>query len=271
MVYSETIVAASIGAAATLITASFHLFSAMRAGKPESRPKRGRTLRSIVAIIALMGASGVGGFMYSELRQQRTTEDLRSMREELNARLQSLATATQQLASERISAHQPPSVALTGVVTMPGMEQQNSAPTSVDSELYAPACQATAGCNEAGAQRTSLCGMIPSNAKVTKVDLFLTPVGVDSTPEFHKVETDQDLGGAKFTGARAEYKHDDNHKSACVDFIHWSEEPHIARLVLYYDTAVGKQPELTPPAAVVTTQTPARTLHPVSLNMAQSP
>jgi hypothetical protein len=270
MGYSETIVAASIGAAATLITASFQLFSAMRASRAESRPRRSRTLRSIVAIIALMVASAVGGFMYSELRQQRTTEDLRSMREELNARLQSLAAATQQLASERISAGQPQSLASTAAVTMPSM-QQNTAPTSVDSEVFVPACPATAGCNEAGAQRTSLCGMIPSNAKITKIDLFLTPIGNDLKPEFHKVETDQDLGGAKFTGTPAEYKHDADHKSACVDFIHWSELPHIARLVLYYDTAVSQQPEPTAPAAVVTTQSPAGTLHPVSLNLAHSP
>jgi hypothetical protein len=272
MGYSETIVAASIGAAATLLTASFQLFSAMRANKADGRPKRGRTLRSIVAIIALMGASAVGGFMYSELRQQRTAEDLRSMRQELNAQLQSLTTATQQLASQRISANLPQSMAVAGTLTMPDIKPQNAAPTSVDSEIYAPACQATAGCTEVSAQRASLCGMIPGNAKVNKVDLFLSPVGDDSKPEFQKVEADQDLGGAKFIGAPAEYKHGDNRKSACVDFIHWSEQPHIARLVLYYDTAVRQQPELTPPA-VVASQTPApeQTLHPVSLSLAQSP
>jgi hypothetical protein len=270
MGYSESIVAASIGATATLITASFQLYSALRAHKPEARPKRGRTLRSIVAILALMAASAVAGFMYSELRQQRTAEDLRSMREELNAKLQLLTSTTQQLASERASVEHAQSLPATAAVTLSGAQQQNVAPTSVESEIYAPACGADAGCNEAGAQRAALCGMIPGNAKVTKIELFLSSVGADLTPEFHQVEADRDLGGSKFTGAPAEYKHDDGHRSACVDFLHWSQEPHIARLVLYYDTAVPKQPELAAPA-VVTTQTPAQTLQPVSLSLAQSP
>jgi hypothetical protein len=269
MGYSESIVAASIGAGATLVTASFQLYSALRVHKPETRPKRGRTLRSIVAILALMVASAVAGFMYSELRQQRTAEDLRSMRDELNARLQLLTTATQHLALERPGVDQPHSPAPYPAVT--AVEQQNVAPTTVESEIYAPACESATGCSEASAQRAALCGMLPGTAKVTRVALFLTSVGGDPKPEFHQVESGQDLGGAKFTGAPAEYKHDDSHRSACVEFLHWSQEPHIARLVLYYDAAVDQQPASAPVPTGITSQTPAQNLQTVSLSLAQSP
>jgi hypothetical protein len=218
-----------------------------------------------------MVVSAVSGFMYSELRQQRTAEDLRSMREELNARLQLLTTVTQHLASERPSVDQPHSPAPSPAVSVPAAEQQNAAPTTVESEIYAPACEAAAGCSEASAQRAGLCGMIPGTAKVTKVALFLMSVGGDPKPEFHQVEPGQDLGGAKFTGAPAEYKHDDSHRSACVEFLHWSQEPQIARLVLYYDTAVSKQPASGSPPTGVTTETPAQNLQPVSLSLAQNP
>jgi hypothetical protein len=270
MGYSESIVAASIGAAATLVTASFQLYSALRVHKPETRPKRGRTFRSILAILALMVASAVAGFMYSELRQQRTAEDLRSMREDLNARLQLLTTATQHLASERPGVDQSHSMAPNPAGVVPAVEQQKAVPTTVESEIYAPACEATTGCSEASAQRAALCGMIPGTAKVTKVALFLTSVGGDLKPEFREVEAGQDLGGAKFTGAPAEYKHDESRRSACVEFLHWSQEPHIARLVLYYDTAVDLPTVSAPPPAGVTTETSAQTLQPVSLSLAQS-
>src|SRR5882724_6091771 len=101
MQFSETLVAAMIGAVATMSTALFQLYSALRSrGKLDVRSnKKGRTLRSVVAVIALMMASGVGGFLYSELRQQRAAEDIHSMRDELNAKLQILATTTERLAA----------------------------------------------------------------------------------------------------------------------------------------------------------------------------
>ena len=40
-------------------------------------------MRSMLAVLALMIASAVGGFLYSELLKQRDGEDLRAMRMEL--------------------------------------------------------------------------------------------------------------------------------------------------------------------------------------------
>src|SRR5437763_1559426 len=100
MQMSETVVAAMIGAVATMSTALFQIYSALRSrNKFDVRPKKGRTVRSVVSVVALMLASGVGGFLYSELRQQHAADDLRSMREELNAKLQVLATTTERLAA----------------------------------------------------------------------------------------------------------------------------------------------------------------------------
>src|SRR5512138_407517 len=55
---SETIIAAMIGAMATVTTALFQLFGAIR-GRSKvdtSKPKRGMTLRSVLAMFALMVA-----------------------------------------------------------------------------------------------------------------------------------------------------------------------------------------------------------------------
>ena len=81
---SETIVAAMIGAMATMTTALFQIFGAFRAKtKVDAKPRRGGTLRSVFAIFALMVASAAGGFLYSELLKQRHSEDIRAMRLEL--------------------------------------------------------------------------------------------------------------------------------------------------------------------------------------------
>src|SRR5690349_20818866 len=81
---SETIVAAMIGAAATVGTALFQLLMAFKArGKADVKPKRGTTLRSVFAVVALMAASAAGGFLYSQLLREHEREDLRAMRQEL--------------------------------------------------------------------------------------------------------------------------------------------------------------------------------------------
>src|SRR5678809_1301623 len=80
---SETILAAMIGAVATVSGALFQLFMAWRWRKVDSRPKKGTTARSLLSILALMVASAAGGFLYSEFLKQRNAEDLRAMRDEL--------------------------------------------------------------------------------------------------------------------------------------------------------------------------------------------
>ncbi len=99
---SETIIAAMIGALATVTTALFQLFTALRhRAKVDTRPKRGSTGRSVLAILALMVASAAGGFLYSEFIRQNEAEDVRALRhelrelKELTARLADGAAAAQ--------------------------------------------------------------------------------------------------------------------------------------------------------------------------------
>jgi uncharacterized protein HemX len=83
---SETILAAMIGALATVTTALFQLYTSFKASRKnsvDSRPKRASTMRSALAVLALMVASGAGGFLYSEFMKQRSAEDMRAMRNEL--------------------------------------------------------------------------------------------------------------------------------------------------------------------------------------------
>jgi len=222
---SETIIAASIGAAATLSTALFQLFSALRSNsKSDSRPKRGNTMRSIVAVCALMVGSGVGGFMFSEFRQERTAQDMHSMREELNAKLQALATTTERLAASREVQQPSAAVAMPTVATPPGVE----------SVVYAPACALGSNCTEETGVSYALCGTIPSDTSVKDLDLFATRA--DAGEPSSEAQFEQDLGGAKFTGTAAEYAQS-GRKAVCVNFKHWSDRAHVARMVVHFGSA----------------------------------
>jgi len=76
------------------MAAVFQLYTALRVkSKTDSRPKKTSVLRSYAAIAALMIASAAGGYVFAEFRQQQAIEDaramhedLRSMRDEINAR-----------------------------------------------------------------------------------------------------------------------------------------------------------------------------------------
>ena len=104
----ETIVAAGIGGAATVTAALFQLYTAMRVKAGQS-PKKTSLLRVSVTTTALMMvASAAGGYLYAEFRQQQALDDaravhdeLRAMRDEINAQLLVLAQTTGRLVQDR--------------------------------------------------------------------------------------------------------------------------------------------------------------------------
>jgi hypothetical protein len=255
---SETILAASIGAAATVSAAMFQLISALRVNKTriDTRPKRGNTLRSMLAVLALMVVSAVGGYLFSEFRTERTVDDMHSMRDELNAKLQILATTTERIAATRANPNE-------GAAAI----QSANTSASVESIVYAPACQpANPGvCTEATAQSMPLCGAIPDNMQARKFDLYIKNA---NAAEMSKADFDQDMGGAKFSGPPTEYPQGENRKTVCVNFLHWSDKPHIATLVLQYGAAADAMPATAQPpqsTAVAAMQSATSGAHTVSM------
>ena len=247
---SETILAAMIGALATVATALFQLFSTFkerRSSKVDMRPKKRSAMRSVLAVLALMVASGAGGFLYSEFIKQRASEDMRAMRDELKE-------MRAMIAAEREAARveTPPPVQAAAVdhsaVTLPA--SMESVADTVESVVYVPACRtvgATNACNEHEAQRIALCGTIPSYARVDRIQLFAQPDAMQYPWDKHRVSFEQDLGGARFTGNSFEYAQGEDLKAVCVNFMQWSSEhPHIARIVVEF--GFGNAPVLPEPA-----------------------
>jgi hypothetical protein len=243
---SETILAAMIGAIATVSGALFQLFMAWRSrSKVDSRPKKGTTARSLLSILALMVASAAGGFLYSEFLKQRNAEDLRAMRDELKDLRSLIAQGRDQVHASDAPGAQPAGMVMP--IAMEGVED------SVESIVYVPACRRTdaaTACAETDAQRIALCGTVPAYARVDRIELFAQPDAVQHSWEAHKATFEQDLGGARFTGKLFEYAQANELKAVCVNFMQWSSEhPHIARILVQYGFGDAPRPAEMPPGA----------------------
>lgn len=242
---SETILAAMIGAGATVGTALFQLLTAFKAarGKADVKPKRGSALRSVIAVAALMVASAAGGFLYAQLLREREGEDIRAMRQELRELRDLTASTVMERArpQERVAEALPPAETESAPEAMPASLESSTG--VAESIAYVPACradvagQAAAECPEASAQRIALCGTVPAAARVNAIQLFAQPDAVQQPWSQHTVALEADLGGARFTGKTFEYAQGQDTKAVCVNFTHWSSQhPHIARIVVQYQT-----------------------------------
>lgn len=247
---SETILAAMIGALATVTTALFQLYTSFKASRKsvDTRPKRGSTLRSVLAVLALMVASAAGGFLYSEFIKQRADEDMRAMRSELQEMRALLASGRDAVKAQADQIAERADEQMAGLQSAPNTAMTIPAAMErvaerVESVVYVPACRAsspTEACGEQNAQRIALCGTIPAYARVDRILLFAQPDAMQHPWDRHQVTFEQDLGGARFTGKSFEYAQGADLKAVCVNFMQWSSEhPHIARIVVQFGFGGG--------------------------------
>ncbi len=251
---SETIIAAMIGAGATVATASFQLFMAFRSRKADSKPKRSSGIRSMLAVFGLVLGAAVAGFAYSELRVERERESTLAMEQRISDRLQALALANGQFAQLRNGngAGEATLVAAAGGSRVPARSEAIVQVAACRSQTLADSTDPV-GCDAANANRVALCASVPSRATVLEVQLFARAAGVSPEWEQSRVSVDQDIGGARFVDPTYEVKQDADGKAVCANFLQWnSERDHVARVVVVYTTgtaiAVSTEPVPADPA-----------------------
>jgi hypothetical protein len=228
---SETIVAAIIGALATMATAIFQL---VRNRAPsESRPKKNR-VRSLVATIALMIGCIVGGYAWSALRAI-------SMREEI----EQVMDARYQKQFSELVAKLGPKPDAAAVAGEPGgaIPTRNGQSGSAEAVARLPACRVNVQPDEVGpvlctehvAQRIELCATVPSAARTTNVRLD-TRVP-NSTEEWMTRDAGAaTVGSVHVNGDPAEYPTSADHRSVCLDVANWSvSDTLVVRISVDYD------------------------------------
>ena len=230
MGFSETLVAAMIGATATIGTAVFQLIINWRKQAGDRRVAKSGT-KSLLWIVALMLASGVGGFAYSEYLGQARREDDHELRLEMQQQLQSLAASTAKLEQVHLGVQ--------GVADreMRQAEERRRGTEGVEALVQVPACKANQGaaCAEGDATRLAVCAAVPAKAQVTEVQLFTRPDDSLLPWSDSRVLSGQDAGTAKFLDAPAEHFNTDSTKQVCYNFAHWgADKGRTARIVVRY-------------------------------------
>jgi hypothetical protein len=228
---SETIVAAIIGALATMGTAIFQL---IRNRAPEgSKPKKNR-VRSLVATIALMIGCVVGGYAWSSLKAVSAKEDLKAtMKAEFAEQFAALAARQSEKPAEDAAGALPARHGETG---------------SSESLVHLPPCRITAHpdevgpvtCTDRAAQTIALCANIPSAAQATAVRVQAR-VPRSESPWLERDAGAPTLGSLRFGETTSEYPVSADQRSVCLDVSNGSVEDTLAvRLIVDY--AYGPKP-----------------------------
>jgi len=242
---SETILAAIIGAIATMLTAIFQL---VRNSAPrETRPKKNR-VRSVLATCALMIGAIVGGYFWAVLRQVNARDEMRAdLKAELNAQFAQMKLADAQAAVK--------SVGPEGTTVAARGGQAGTA----ESIVHLPPCHVSAAaedagptaCSEALATKISLCALVPSAAHTKAVRLQAR------VPKSDTAWLERDAGaatlGSLHVAAESEYPASPDTRSVCLDVANFSVDETLAVRILV-DYSFGPAP-----GAELTASTPAGT------------
>jgi hypothetical protein len=246
---SETILAAIIGALATMCTAIFQL---VRNRAPsETRPKKNR-VRSLVATIALMIGCIVGGYAWSALRAVSTREEIE----------QAMDARYQQQFAELVTKLVPPVEAgAPGDPLGAAIPARNGEARSTEAVVRLPACHVNTTpdevgpvlCTERVAQRIELCATVPSAARTTHVRLDARVP--NSAEEWQTRDAGAaTVGSVHINGEPAEYPLSPERRSVCLDVANWSVEDTLAvRLTVDYE--FGPDPNAALTAAAPTAHT----------------
>ena len=242
---SETIVAAIIGALATMATAIVQLIRNRAPTDGRPKPKKNR-MRSVLATIALMIGCIVGGYAWSALRAV-------SAKEELQATMQ--AEFTRQFAE--FAAHQNSTgTAMAGTGgdgNGAAISAHNHDAGEAQSLAHLPPCRisaqsADAGpvtCSESVAQPVTLCAAIPAGAEATNVRLQAR-VPKSESPWLERDAGAPTLGSLHIGAATSEYPVSPELRSVCLDVANWSVEDTLAvRLTVEYGFGKATATELT--------------------------
>jgi hypothetical protein len=243
---SETIIAAIIGALATMATAIVQLVRNRAPSDGRPKPKKSR-MRSMLATVALMIGCIVGGYAWSSLRAVSAKDDLKATME---------AEFTKQFAA--LAARQNPESAhgaANGAVDASGaaIAASNGEAGSAESLAHLPPCKVGAQPDEVGpvtcsdrvAQPITLCASIPAAAHATNVRV-LARVPKSESPWLERDAGAPTLGSLRIAAAPAEYPVSADQRSVCLDVANWSVDDTLAvRVIVEYAFGGATAGELT--------------------------
>ncbi len=243
---SETIVAAIIGALATMATAIVQLVRNRAPSDGRPKPKKSR-MRSALATIALMIGCIVVGYAWSSLRAVSAKDELRATME---------AEFTKQfatLAALRAPEAATPEHGASGGTAGSAFPAMNGDSGSAGSLAHLPPCHVNAhpdevgpvSCTERVAQTIALCAAVPSAAQTGNIRVQARVPNSES-PWLERDAGALTLGSLHIAEAPVEYPVSADQRSICLDVSNWSVEDTLAvRVIVDYTLAAEPASELT--------------------------
>ncbi|MEO8016192.1 MAG: hypothetical protein ABI769_00115 [Pseudomonadota bacterium] len=232
---SETIIAAIIGALATMLTAIVQLVRNRAPSDGRPKPKKNR-IRSVLATAALMIGCIVGGYAWSALRSVSAKDELKATME---------AEFTRQFAALAEHKNLAATNGATNSATDPSgtaIPARNGEGGVVESLAHLPPCRINpqpdevgpVSCTERVALSVSLCASIPSAAHATNVRVQAR-VPKSESPWLERDAGAPTLGSLHIAAQSAEYPVSADQRSVCLDVANWSVDDTLAvRVIVEY-------------------------------------
>lgn len=238
---SENIIAAIIGALATMLTAIFQLIRNRAPSDGRPKPKKNR-MRSVLATVALMIGCIVGGYAWSALRAVSAKDEMQATMEATFAKqFAEFSTLQRQQAAEAANPHSPDGVGS-------AISAHNGETGAAESLVQLPPCRTAAqpddvgpvACSERAAQTVSMCAAIPSAARVANVRVQAR-VPKSESPWLERDAGAPTLGSLHVGSATAESPVSADQRAVCLEVSNWSVDDALAvRIIVEY--AIGNSP-----------------------------
>jgi hypothetical protein len=232
---SEPVVAAMIGATATVITALVQLRLSWRKELRERERGQPITKKSrrgpVMVVFALLIAAAVGGFALSQYFVSLREGDRNELRADLQAKLSEINATALRLEQARTSERR---LIETEVQRADAsrLGEEGSAASVVVGPCRADAKQE---CTEQSAPRIAVCARVPAAATIKEVQLYVRSDDSKQPWSETRVQPGQDAGQARFADKFSERPEDEAAKQVCQGFANWShDKSRLARIVVKY-------------------------------------
>ncbi|HZT62287.1 MAG TPA: hypothetical protein VFA36_04060 [Burkholderiales bacterium] len=232
----EPVLAAMIGAGATVITALVQLRLSWRKELKERERAQPITKKSrrgpVIAVLALMIAAAVGGFALSQYFVSLREGDRDALRSDLQSKLSEINATALRLAEARMNERK--QIETETQRADASRLGEEGAAASVLVGPCRPEYGGTVECTEQSAMRITVCASVPAAATVKEVQLYIRAENSKQPWAETRVQPGQDAGEARFADKFSE-RPEEGAKQVCQGFANWSHErTRIARIVVKY-------------------------------------
>jgi hypothetical protein len=232
---SESLIAALVGALATVVTALIQLRISWRKELKERERGQPITKKSrrgpVMVVFALMIAAAVGGFALSQYFVSLREGDRDALRADLQSKLSEINATALRLAEARMNERKQIETEVQHADALRLGEEGAAASALVGP--CRPEYGGKAECTEQSAMRITVCASVPAAATVKEVQLYIR--GDDKQPWADaRVQPGQEAGQARFAEKFSE-RPEEGAKQVCQVFTNWSpEKTRVARIVVKY-------------------------------------